>query len=237
MNTPVRINPLVPLYVHPVDDPRAWSTATRLGRQVTVVVNVHNGPGDGSDPCYDSVVADLHHGGVATLGYVDLNYGDRSQRCLTQDIDGWRRYGVGGIFFDRTPSGAADLPGVTRAVHAVAASSATARVVLNPGTRPHDGYARLDCTICTYEGPWSGYVTHDERPDWPQAAHLVYGVPPDHLAEAWRRLRRRVRCGLVTDLAAPQPYRGLPAWSTGTTGAGHGSHPAAHRLALEGGAR
>jgi hypothetical protein len=65
--------------------------------------------------------------------------------------------------------------------------------------------------VCTFEGPWSSYRAAATRRDWANAAHLVYGVPVAALDEADSLIWQRVSCGLVTDLAGANPYRGLPA--------------------------
>jgi hypothetical protein len=111
------------------------------------------------------------------------------------------------LFFDRVAADASGLDRVARTVRA-----ADCPVVLNPGTRPHADYAGLAATVCTFEGSWSRYRALTSGRDWPNAAHLVYGVPLVALDEADALMRQRVSCGLVTDLDGANPYRGLPAW-------------------------
>lgn len=197
---------LLPLYVHPADDPAAWATLAGHGPDVTVIVNVHDGPGEQPDRAYEHVTENLRAAGVPMIGYVDLDYGQRACRDVWKDIVGWERYPVAGIFFDRVSADAAGLEGVARAVQA-----AGRPVVLNPGTRPHADYAGLAGTVCTFEGPWREYRSLPDGCDWANAAHLVHDVPPEELDEAEDLLRSRVSCGLVSDLGAPSPYRGLPA--------------------------
>jgi hypothetical protein len=197
---------LLPMYAHPLEDPTGWARLARLGPDVTVIVNVHDGPGEGRDHDYDTVTGRLHDAGVPMIGYVDLNYSRRACRDVWRDIVSWQRYPMSGVFFDRVPADAPGLDGVAGAVRA-----AGCPVVLNPGTRPHADYAGLAGTVCTFEGPWSEYVSVPPEPDWPNAAHLVYGVPAGELARAEALLWQRVSCGLVTDLGMPAPYRGLPA--------------------------
>jgi hypothetical protein len=197
---------LLPMYVHPLDDPAGWAALARHGSAVTTIVNVHNGPGEEPDAAYDIVTENLRAAGVPMLGYVDLDYGRRPCRDVWRDIVGWERYPVSGLFFDQVSADADGLDGVARAVQA-----AGSPVVLNPGTRPHADYAGLAGTVCTFEGPWSAYLARDGGRDWPNAAHLVYGVPPGELDRAEELLRSRVSCGLISELDAPHPYRGLPA--------------------------
>jgi hypothetical protein len=197
---------LLPLYVYPGDDPEAWAEVARNGSDLLVVVNVHNGPGHGYDSAYGYATAALAERGVAMLGYVDLGYGDRPLTSVRADVAAWRWYPVDGIFFDQVPADRSRLGWVAQVTTGV-----DGRIVLNPGTRPDPAYAELADLVCTFEGPWLRYRATPAEPDWDNAAHLVYEVPPQELAAATRRLHRRVRAGLVTDLAGVNPYRGLPA--------------------------
>jgi hypothetical protein len=199
------VNTLLPLYVYPADDPGAWATVAANAGDLTIVVNIHNGPGADYDPTYGYATAALADAGVSMLGYVDLGYAERPLGSVHADIAAWRRYPVSGVFFDQVPTDPATLGQVGLAV-----SPVRGRIVLNPGTRPHPGYAAIADVVCTFEGPWPRYRATPAEPDWPNAAHLVYGVPPDEMAAANRRLSRRVAHGLVTDLAGTNPYRGLP---------------------------
>jgi len=205
------VNLLIPLYVYPLDDREAWTAATRLGSDATIIVNVHNGPGERYDPAYAYATAALASAGVPMLGYVDLDYAARTLEAVYADITAWRLYPVGGVFFDRVPSESDALSWT-----ALATAPVRGRVALNPGTRPHPGYAALADVICTFEGPWTTYRRQPAEPDWPNAAHLVYGIPPDDLPAAQRRLERRVPTGLASELDVPEPYRGLPTGLRGT---------------------
>jgi hypothetical protein len=197
---------LLPLYVYPADAPDVWAAVAEPGRDIEVVVNVHNGPGSRYDPTYGYATAALAAARVPMLGYVDLAYAARPLALVQADVATWRWYPVGGVLFDQAPTDAAALGWVGLAVAAV-----RGRVVLNPGCRPHPGYAALADLVCTYEGGWQRYRATPADADWSNAAHLVYDVPVDELAGATRRLRRRVAHGLVTDLGGANPYRGLPA--------------------------
>lgn len=196
---------LLPLYIHPLESPAAWDAVALAGPEVTAILNVHNGPG--VDAAYDDAAAALHAAGVPMLGYVDLGYGNRPGHLIESDIVAWQRYPVTGIFFDQAPTDPA-LLGRT----AVALRRAPGMTVLNPGTRPHPGYRPLADLICTFEGPWEAYERLPGEPDFSNAAHLVYGVPPSAFAWAHSLLSARCGVGLVTDLDAPLPYHGIPSW-------------------------
>jgi hypothetical protein len=196
---------LLPLYVHPLADPPAWDSLCHGGDRVTAIVNVHDGPGEQRDEVYAEAIGRLHKSGVRMLGYVDLDYGNRANGEVWCDIVGWARYPVGGIFFDRVPSDETGLLYVGQVVRAVRGS-----VVLNPGTRCAPGYAALADVVCTFEGPWTSYRDLEGGRDWPNAAHLVYGVPEGELGTATALLLSRAPHGLITDLDWPLPYLGLP---------------------------
>ena len=195
---------LIPLYVHPLDDPAAWQPHRFLAG-VSLVINVHNGPGAVRDAAYLDATRQLNRAGVPTLGYVDLDYGARLNGDVWRDIVGWSPYRVGGVFFDRVPSDWAGVDYVAQVVRAVRGT-----VVLNPGTGCHAAYGALADVVCTFEGSWADYRRRDLGRDWSNAAHLVYGVPPAELAEAQALLETRACHGLVTDLDLPLPYAGLP---------------------------
>ncbi len=198
---------LLPLYAYPLDDPAAWRRVAEPvpgDPPVTVVVNVHDGPGARLDPAYVAVTRRLRDADVPMLGYVDLGYGARDPAEVRRDVAAWRRYPVTGTFFDRVPAGAAGVPGVRDAL-GLASTAA-----LNFGTRPDPGYATVPATVCTFEGGYRDYLREPAVPDWPNAAHLVYGVPPGLAGTVLDRLRGRVRCGLMTELSLPNPYAGLP---------------------------
>ena len=177
---------LLPLYVHPIDDPAAWTAIARATADVTVIVNVHNGPGVGLDPVYAEATEPLRAAGVPMLGYVDLDYGERTRVAVTRDLLGWRRYPVGGVFFDQVPAARSRHPpspyGCAPPAASVCPPWSSTRA---PG---RTGYAALADIICTFEGPWDTYASRPAEPDWPNAAHLVYGAPPDRVTEAARRL-------------------------------------------------
>lgn len=199
---------LIPLYVHPLADPAAWAAVAASGRTVTAIINIHDGPGRLPDATYDQATAALRAAGVPMLGYVDLDYMRRTEAEVADDLAAWRRYPVDGFFFDQAPTGAPLVGAVGRAVRL-----AGGLIVLNPGTRPSGAYRALADLICTFEGSWEVYQGQPDEPDWPNAAHLVYGVPTAELARAGAVLATRTGgSGLVTDLTMPLPYCGVPSW-------------------------
>jgi hypothetical protein len=206
------MTPLLPLYVHPADDPASWHAAARLGRDATVVVNVDGGPGRRPDPAYADSIGRLAAAGVPLLGYVDLGHAARPLAEVLADVCGWGAYPVGGVFLDRAPAdpfGAGPVALALRLARRAGLPAAT----LNPGEAADPLYRRLGARMCAFEGPWAEYVRWDGAGSRPGDGHLVYGVPPAEVPLAHRLAANRgAGFGLVTERTAGEAYRGLPAW-------------------------
>jgi hypothetical protein len=200
---------LLPLYVHPLDDPAAWQ-AERL-RGATVVVNVHDGPGQGNDRAYLRTTARLAAADVPMLGYVDLRHATRPLGDVLDDVDIWTGYPVSGIFFDRAPTSAFSIGPVALAVR-VARRAGLSEIMVNPGLPTDEVYRDLRASICTFEGSWADYRRWSGRGSRPGDCHLVRGVPLAEIPAARHLLElREAGFGLATDREMPHPYAGLPA--------------------------
>ncbi|MEY9988627.1 hypothetical protein ABIE67_000659 [Streptomyces sp. V4I8] len=175
---------LIPLYVHPAEDPAAWHRLiTCAARTYAVVLNPANGPGRAPDPAFVAAAEALRSAGARLLGYLDTDYGARDPEDITADLRRHQEwYAVDGCFLDQVPAAPHGLPDCRRLVRSARRLGAST-VVLNPGVHPAPGYARLADLTVTFEGPWSQYVSDFSRPSWttrlPAArlCHLVYGVP------------------------------------------------------------
>ncbi|MET9413666.1 spherulation-specific family 4 protein [Streptomyces klenkii] len=212
---------LVPLYVHPAADPAAWAAlAEAAPRLHSVVLNAADGPGQRPDPAFRTAAARLRGAGVPLLGYVDTGYGHRAPRAVVGDIRRHRRwYGVDGVFLDQVPAHAAPLPHYRRLVLLAKALGART-AVLNPGTHPDPGYARIADLLVTFEGTWEAYRRVAVPPwtaDHPPArfCHLVYAVPPGRAADVARTAAGRgagVHCAVPGE--GTNPWRAAP-WLDG----------------------
>ncbi|MFV0131171.1 spherulation-specific family 4 protein [Streptomyces sp. HMX112] len=215
---------LIPLYVHPAEDPAAWHRLiTAAARTYAVVLNPASGPGTGPDPAFAAVAGALRAAGARLLGYVDTDYGARDPGEVAGDMRRHRQwYAADGCFLDRVTAAPEGLPACRRLVRSVRRLGA-ATVVLNPGVHPAPGYARLADLTVTFEGHWSTYVSAFSRPAWtarrPSArlCHLVYGVPEALVPLAVRTARERGAAvsGPVTG-EPPNPWLGLTPALTGT---------------------
>ncbi|MFE5871939.1 spherulation-specific family 4 protein [Streptomyces roseifaciens] len=217
---------LVPLYVHPDADPAAWAALEAAASRLHgVVLNVADGPGSRPDPAFGAVAERLRGAGVRLLGYVDTDYGRRPPRAVVGDIRRHRRwYGVDGVFLDQAAAEAAHLPHYRRLVMLARALGART-AVLNPGTHPDPGYARVADLLVTFEGTWDTY-RRAAVPTWtadhPPArfCHLVYGVPTGHAAHVARTAGDRgagVHCAVPGEGA--NPWLAAP-WVNGEPPAG-----------------
>ncbi|MFG2721775.1 spherulation-specific family 4 protein [Streptomyces sp. NPDC048416] len=216
---------LVPLYVHPAEDPAAWQRLAEAAAGLYgVVLNAADGPGAAPDPAFTGPVEALRAAGVPVLGYVDLDYGARPLADVVRDIERHRDwYGANGFFLDRAPADRTGLPFVRRVARA-ARRSGGASLVLNPGVHPAPGYLKVADLIVTFEGHWTTYVSTFTRPAWAdrqppeRLCHLVYGVPDALLALALRTPGERgagVYCVVGREL--PNPWAALPPVLPGKT--------------------
>jgi Spherulation-specific family 4 len=209
---------LLPLYVHPLVAPAAW-LAVADHPDVTVVVNVHDGPGRRRDPTYADATTALASARVPMLGYVDVGYSARPLAALLADVSRWAAYPVRGLFFDQVPTSPFALGPVALALRA-ARRIGLGELVLNPGAPPDPSYRPLGAAVCSFEGAWDAYQEWSGDGAQPGDGHLVYAVPPADL-ECARDLMaaRGAGFGLVSDLPAGAPYGGLPSWC-GAAGVG-----------------
>ncbi|MFI1968716.1 hypothetical protein BLA24_11790 [Streptomyces cinnamoneus] len=217
---------LVPLYVHPATDPAAWQDLVAAAPRLHgVVLNVADGPGHRPDPAFSAAAERLRGAGVRLLGYADTGYGRRPPRSVVADIRRHRRwYGVDGVFLDQVPVQAALVPRYRRLVR-VARALGARTAVLNPGTHPDPGYARIADLLVTFEGSWEDY-RRAGVPDWTadhppgRFCHLVHGVPDGRAEQVARTAGRRgagVHCAVPGTGA--NPWRSVPLTGSGLPGA------------------
>lgn len=217
---------LVPLYVHPAEDPAAWHRLiASADRTWAVILNPASGPGAAPDPAFLAAARALRAAGARLLGYVDTDYGVRDPARITEEARRHRDwYGADGCFLDRVTAGPDGVPACRRLVRDLRRSG-TGTVVLNPGVHPAPGYVRLADLTVTFEGHWSTYVSAFTRPAWTvrqppgRLCHLVYGVPEVLVPLAVRTAHERgaAVCGPVTG-EPPNPWAVLTPALTGGEG-------------------
>ena len=234
MIAPACARPGIPWYIHPAEDPGAWRnlarhfTSARGLRDGFAVINVHNGPCSADDPYYGRALSELsaRAPGLALLGYVDVDYGNRPELAVLDDAAAWQyRYGLTALMLDRFPSrlsATGDIKGSEGSKGTEAASSSivdtVARlrengidcVVGNPGTVPSPEIrTALDIT-CEFEGtgddyaaalppggPGTWHLVHSCSPGQLEHGNMMPGIaPPDYL--------------FATDRLMPHPWGGFP---------------------------
>lgn len=208
---------LIPLYVHPAEDPAAWHRLiTRAARTYGVVLNPANGPGEVPDPAFLAAAEALRAVGARLLGYVDTDYGARDPAEVVADARRHQQwYAAEGCFLDQTTAGPDGLPACRRLVRSLR-KLGLSTMVLNPGVHPAPGYVALADLTVTFEGHWSTYVAAFSRPSWTERqpperfCHLVYGVPAPLVPLAVRTATERgaAVCGPVTG-EPPNPWSRL----------------------------
>lgn len=208
---------VVPAYFHPAAHPEHWEwLASHPDRVRLVILNVINGPGLRAEPAFQAVTDRLHEAGVAVIGYVDTNYGQRFAEQVTDELGRYVEwYGVSGVCLDRAASSA---PWVTHYAKLAASAREMGSTVVffNHGSHPAPGYAEHADLLGTFEGTWRAYQRLDVprwTRDWPAEKfyHVVYSVPPDKTAETLKlALRRRAGAVYVTGRGGPNPYDSLP---------------------------
>ncbi|MFI5977543.1 spherulation-specific family 4 protein [Streptomyces sp. NPDC051452] len=218
---------LIPLYVHPAEDPGAWHRLIlSAARTYAVVLNPASGPGEAPDPAFTAAARALAAAGARLLGYVDTDYGVRDRAEIVEDMRRHREwYAVEGCFLDRVTADPAGLPACRRLVRDMRRLGA-GTVALNPGVHPAPGYARLADLTVTFEGHWATYVSAFTRPGWTtrhppeRLCHLVYGVPEALVPLAVRTAHERCAavCGPVSG-EPPNPWAALSPALTGGAGA------------------
>ncbi|KAF2738915.1 hypothetical protein EJ04DRAFT_583270 [Polyplosphaeria fusca] len=233
--TPLPLNVLLPLYTAP--EILSWQTLfdaliAHHTLNFTVIVSPRSGPGTPPFPGapYISTITRLNgNDRVRTLGYIDVAHGNRTNTSVFADIDtyaGWSkqdRFGVHGIFFDRTPAGDDDdgdaeqiayLRNITRYARNATGLLEPKVVAFNVGSVPSRNVSSIgaDLTV-VYEGAYGGVPGHGEvqgqlrnrtgkRENW---GYLVHSVPKDVKRTDLRMLindaRKSVGYLFATDLS------------------------------------
>jgi hypothetical protein len=208
---------VVPAYFHPAVSPGQWELLARHASRVRLVIlNIHNGPGNGPETPFKHVTDRLRGAGVSVIGYVDTNYGNRPATQIMTEFRqylGW--YDVSGLCLDRAATAAASLD--YYAALSARVRKLGARVVFfNHGAYPDEGYARHADLLGAFEGPWPAYRTLSV-PRWTAAwpsekfYHVVYSVPPERSEEAARlAMTRHAAAVYITERGGPNPYDRLP---------------------------
>jgi len=203
-----------------------WNTAIAAPNVGIIVSNVNSGPGWGVDSTHRTAINNARARGIKVIGYVFVSYGWRAQADVRADIDRWYSYyGVDGIFFDEAPADNSQLTYMTSVTNYVRAKSTSRRyTMLNPGTYPTSGYARIADNILAVETSYSVY-TGVSVPSWARTyasskfTHMVHGTPSGSYKNMLNLAAQRNAYWVYpTDDSGANPYDRLPTyWSAMTS--------------------
>ena len=207
----------VPAYFHPAVAPGRWRRlVSQVDRTRFVIINPHNGVGEGVEQRYSTVVSKLQAAGAQLVGYADTAYGERPVEDLADEARAFQsRYGINGIFLDQC-STSLEMLDIYEKYAMALRTVGTRFLVMNPGAHPHRGYIDLANVTVTFEGSWQEYRDFEE-PDWitdrpaSRFCHFVYGVPRK-IARAPEEIvgDRHVGSVCFTDGDLPNPWDRIP---------------------------
>ncbi len=209
----------LPAYFDPLRDAGAWSQVVeRAGSVRLVVLNPASGPGPARQDGYAALVGRLKSVGIASIGYVNTDYGARSSQAVRDDCAVFRAwYDVDGVFLDQARADVAGLDAYEQYVRD-ARSLGCRTVVLNPGVAPHRAYFDLANLVVAFEGDLAMHrrMQLPDRAGAPpptRVCHLVYGVPTDAVEEVRRRAAQAGAGTLyITDGLLPNPWGTLASY-------------------------
>jgi spherulation-specific family 4 protein len=206
----------VPAYFYPG---AAWTRAIDSHPPPAIMIFgiTSSGAGGAPDRAYAAAVARARAAGIKVLGYASTGYTRRPAAAVEADVRHYRAwYHVTGIFLDEAAAGTGEFPYYQKLTGYIRHADPGALVMLNPGTYPSRRYMALGDVVLAYEGSYARY-TGLRVPGWadryPAArfAHVVYATPGPRLDWALRlAVRRHAGYVYVTNMAGPNPYRGLP---------------------------
>jgi len=190
------------------------------------IINPNSGPGTSPDASYQQIVS-TKPSGLKILGYVHTSYGSRSLSTVESEVNSYYTWypGIDGIFVDEadntscTTESSYYLP----LYNFVKGKSASATVVINPGTSTLECYVNAADIIITFESTYSSYsgtwsTAHSWEASYPAAKfwHLVHTTSSTQMANALSLSRQRNAGWVyVTDDALPNPWDSLAGyWSS-----------------------
>jgi hypothetical protein len=196
LNRKQTVSIVLPAYFYPGGnttrewDEIFWAAAQlRDEGDLIVVVNIQSGPGNPlqPDPNYVDIVARLSKAGATAVGYINSDYGKRSQPDMQREIGAWiKTYkGLGGFFFDQVSSERRDVAkykGICEFSRNALKGAKRPIIVGNAGANCDEGYADegLFDLVCIAENRWGERKV--ERPDWDRpnsrakAGVILYGL-------------------------------------------------------------
>lgn len=201
----------VPSYFYPSTE---WDRMLKA-RPGIVVINPNSGPGEEANPEYRAVVRKCVNQDVNCLAYIATAWGTKASGEIKDEIYRYRSWypGLKGFFLDEAATHPAFIP------HYRSIMPKGALNVLNPGTWPDEGYAKLPCVLMTCEQEFNKYAVNFP-PDWTAKYpakkfwHCVFNAPALVDALTVVNMAKARNCGyvFVTDDSGANPYDQLPGY-------------------------
>ncbi|GAA1978437.1 spherulation-specific family 4 protein [Kitasatospora viridis] len=212
----------VPLYVHPGINGAPWADLAVPGLPVDwVVLNQFNGPGTTEDTVLSDVGKAVMAAGTTVAAYIAYTYGTRLDFNVFQDMDTWRGRGFSAVFLDQCPPDPGHIQSTATTVLGLRKHGARF-VVLNPGVVPDPAYIAMADQTVIFEGTvqdWMAWTPPTWLGNFPPSRYAVVlkSVPDlassqQAIARAYARGIRTVFCYNSPNLAAGNPYDGLPSY-------------------------
>jgi hypothetical protein len=224
--SPVKVSPkcftmAVPAYAYPNTPNDFWSNSAPVKAGTIYIMNPANGPGIKVDPLYTSMANKVKQSGIRVFGYVDTDYGRRSEKSIIVDVDKFKKmYPITGVFLDQTQLDASHLAYYTAISNQIRARKLP--LAFNPGQPIIDErYMALASHIMTFEGPLTTYQK-TSFPQWQSKYpsqnfwHLVYDVPSSATMRQVITRANTLPVGLlyITNRHMPNPWDAIPPYWT-----------------------
>jgi hypothetical protein len=220
---------LVPAYFYPAGAGLTdWYRLDAAAKSISldVIVNPDSGPGPSQNPDYVSAIDNLRAAGGKTFGYVDTDYGNRSEAAVLADVNNFTTfYHLDGVFLDQMSTDPAKIGYYQDIYTSIKSADPAFRVIANPGTPPPESYVsaspRTADTFVIYENDnqASSYTSFSppayvNRYGSDRFASIVYNAASsstmlDDLKQAPKNNTGSI---FVTDLTLPNPYSALPSY-------------------------
>jgi hypothetical protein len=208
----------IPSYFYPGN---LWTQAISAAPKVDLmIINPNSGAGTSINTDYVSTVNVAKNASIKIYGYVYTSYGNRPLSQITQEIDNYRNwYNVDGIFLDETPTSNAQISFYQQVANYIRVQP-NAKVILNPGVFPDEGYMSIGDIVVVFENFYSSYLNLS-LPNWvnnypaDKYWHIIHSATSAQSKNALFLSRQR-RAGhiYITGDKLPNPYDTLPKnWS------------------------
>lgn len=217
-----RASAVIPAYWSNESGP--WSQLVQTHPAGTIAVaNFNAGPPASFDSTFNQEVSQAHAAGIRVIGYVHTGFGGRALSAIHNDINGWSRYQVDGIFLDEVRANTANVAFYQQIANDIRGRTGAGHLVVsNAGWIPATSqYLQSADIIIAYEGTASGLSNFRAQvPAWmsdpARFAAIVEGVSSSQISQILQQnMQSHVGYNYLID--STQVYSRLPSfWSQET---------------------